>query len=107
VLNTVTTNLGVDIAAPTGAPVRVVANGKVTAITWQRGYGNLLIISHADGYYTVYTHLADLNVALNDEVTAEQIIGTVGETGSLPGATLHFQVWNREEALNPEDWLRP
>jgi len=107
VLNTVTNNLGIDIATPLGAPVRSVATGRVTAITWQRGYGNLMIISHADGYYTVYTHLADINVALNDEVAAEQVIGAVGETGSLPGATLHFQIWNREEALNPEDWLHP
>jgi murein DD-endopeptidase MepM/ murein hydrolase activator NlpD len=107
VLNTVTNNLGIDIATPIGAPVRSVAKGRVTAITWQRGYGNLMIISHADGYYTVYTHLADINVALNDEVAAEQVIGAVGETGSLQGATFHFQIWNREEALNPEEWLRP
>lgn len=107
VLNTVTNNLGIDIATPLGAPVRSVATGRVTAITWQRGYGNLMIISHADGYYTVYTHLADINVALNEEVAAEQVIGAVGETGSLQGVTLHFQLWNREEALNPEDWLHP
>jgi len=109
VLNTITNNLGIDIAPQggVGAPVRSVANGRVTAITWQRGYGNLMIISHAEGYYTVYTHLADLNVSLNEDVAAEQVIGTVGETGSLLGTTLHFQVWNREEALNPEDWLRP
>ncbi|MDZ7363138.1 MAG: peptidoglycan DD-metalloendopeptidase family protein [candidate division KSB1 bacterium] len=109
VLNTITNNLGIDIAPQdgVGATVRSVASGKVTAITWQRGYGNLMIISHGEGYYTVYTHLADLNVSLNEEVAAEQVIGTVGETGSLQGATLHFQIWNREEALNPEDWLRP
>ncbi len=109
VLNTVTNNLGIDIAPQggAGAEVRSVAAGRVTAITWQRGYGNLMIISHSDGYYTVYTHLADINVALNEEVAAEQIIGAVGDTGSLQGATLHFQLWNREEALNPEDWLRP
>lgn len=107
VLNTVTMNLGIDIAASVGAPVRCVAHGRVTALTWQRGYGNLVIISHADGYYTVYTHLADISVALNDEVAAEQEIGTVGETGTLAGTALHFQLWNREEALNPEDWLRP
>ncbi|MGH7598531.1 MAG: murein hydrolase activator EnvC family protein [bacterium] len=106
-LNTVTTNLGIDIAAPAGAPVRSVASGRVTALTWQRGYGNLMIISHADGYYTVYSHLADIGVALNDEIAAAQTIGAVGETGSLQGPTLHFQVWQREEALNPEEWLRP
>jgi murein DD-endopeptidase MepM/ murein hydrolase activator NlpD len=109
VLNTITNNLGIDIAPQggVGAPVRSVASGRVTAITWQRGYGNLMIISHGEGYYTVYTHLADLNVSLNEDIVAEQVIGTVGETGSLLGTTLHFQVWNREEALNPEDWLRP
>ncbi|MDZ7291094.1 MAG: peptidoglycan DD-metalloendopeptidase family protein [candidate division KSB1 bacterium] len=107
VLNTVTMNLGIDIAAPTGTPVYSVANGRVTAITWQRGYGNLMIISHSDGYYTVYSHLADINVSLNEEVAAEQMIGTVGDTGSMQGSTLHFQVWRREEALDPEDWLRP
>jgi septal ring factor EnvC (AmiA/AmiB activator) len=107
VLNTITSNLGIDIAAPSGTPVRSVASGRVTAITWQRGYGNLMIISHADGYYTVYSHLADIGVALNDEIAAEQTIGAVGETGSLQGPTLHFQVWQREEALNPEEWLRP
>jgi septal ring factor EnvC (AmiA/AmiB activator) len=105
-LNTVTSNLGIDIAAPVGTPVRSVASGRVTAITWQRGYGNLMIISHADGYYTVYSHLADIGVALNDEVAAAQTIGAVGETGSLQGPTLHFQVWQREGALNPEEWLR-
>jgi septal ring factor EnvC (AmiA/AmiB activator) len=107
ILNTVTSNLGIDIAAPEGTPVRSVASGRVTAITWQRGYGNLLIISHADGYYTVYSHLADIGVALNDEIAAGQTIGAVGETGSLQSPTLHFQVWQREEALNPEEWLRP
>lgn len=107
VLNTVTTNLGIDIAAPLGTPVHSVASGRVTAITWQRGFGNLLIISHADGYYTVYSHLADISVALNDEVASGQMIGTVGETGSLQSPTLHFQVWLREEAQDPQAWLRP
>jgi septal ring factor EnvC (AmiA/AmiB activator) len=108
VLNTVTTNLGIDIVAQGGidTPVRSVAPGRVTAITWQRGYGNLVIINHSDGYYTVYTNLGDIMVSLNEEVTAEQTIGTIGESGSLQSPKLHFQVWNRSQALNPEDWLR-
>jgi murein DD-endopeptidase MepM/ murein hydrolase activator NlpD len=109
VLNTITTNLGIDIVPQggIGAPVRSIASGRVTAITWQRGYGNLVIISHAEGYYSVYTHLADINVALNEEVATAQTIGVIGDGGSLQGPSLHFQIWKREEALNPEEWLRP
>jgi septal ring factor EnvC (AmiA/AmiB activator) len=109
VLNTVTTNLGIDIAPQggIGAPVSSVARGRVTAITWQRGYGNLVIVSHSNGYYTVYTHLADIAVSLNEEVDAGQVIGTLGDSGSPQEPKLHFQVWNRTQALNPEEWLRP
>jgi septal ring factor EnvC (AmiA/AmiB activator) len=108
VLKTITTNLGIDIAPSggVGAPVRSVASGRVTAITWQRGYGNLVIISHADGYYTVYTHLADIAVSLNDYVSPMQTIGTVADTGSPQEPKIHFQVWNRAQAMNPEEWLR-
>jgi murein DD-endopeptidase MepM/ murein hydrolase activator NlpD len=109
VLKTVTTNLGIDIVprSGVGAPVYSVAPGRVTAITWQRGYGNLVIISHSDGYYTVYTNLGDIAVSLNEDVAAAQTIGTVGETGSLQEPKFHFQVWNRSQALDPEEWLRP
>ncbi|MDZ7343283.1 MAG: peptidoglycan DD-metalloendopeptidase family protein [candidate division KSB1 bacterium] len=108
VLKTITTNLGIDIAPSggVGAPVRSVAPGRVTAITWQRGYGNLVIISHADGYYTVYTHLADIAVSLNENVSAMQTIGSVADTGSPQEPKFHFQVWNRSQAMNPEEWLR-
>jgi len=105
VLKTVTEHLGVDIAAPAGSPVRCVAAGKVTALTWQRGHGNLLIVSHAKGYFTIYTHLDDILVAPNDVVNAGQTLGTVGEAaGETP--VLHFQIWLHSQHLNPEEWLR-
>ncbi len=111
VLKTITTNLGIDIAAAAGTSVRCVAAGKVTTITWQRGYGNLLIINHADGYYTVYTRLAEIFVNLNENVAAGQLIGTVAEAPAGQQATLHFQIWQRtkearSQDLNPEEWLQ-
>jgi septal ring factor EnvC (AmiA/AmiB activator) len=104
-LKTVTENIGIDIQANAGAPVKVVASGRVTVITWQRGRGNIVIVSHYGGYYTVYTHLEEIRVDLQEEVAIGQTIGTVGESGSLKGPMLHFEIWHGAEKLNPEDWL--
>ncbi len=104
-LKTVTENIGIDIRADLGAPIFSVASGTVTAITWQRGRGNIIIISHYGGYYTVYTHLKELLVNLLEEVEMGQEIGNVGESGSLSGPILHFEVWKGTTKVNPEHWL--
>ena len=104
-LKTVTENLGIEIRAPLGTPVKSVDGGQVQTITWQRGRGNIIIISHDDGYYTVYTHLADIRVNTMDYIESGQVIGTVGDSGSLHGPVLHFQIWKNTENLDPEDWL--
>ena len=106
VLKTITDNLGIDIKVPVGTEVHAVAAGKVTAITWQRGRGNLVIVNHGGGYYTVYTHLDEIYVQLQQDVVAGQTIGAVGEAGSSETPVLHFQVWNKFEHLNPENWLQ-
>ncbi|NIA30155.1 MAG: peptidoglycan DD-metalloendopeptidase family protein [Actinobacteria bacterium] len=105
ILKTITENLGIEIKAPLGAPVVAVDAGQVATITWQRGQGNIIIISHDDGYYTVYTHLAEIRVSLQEFVDQGQVIGTVGDSGSLSGPVLHFQIWKNTRNLNPEDWL--
>jgi len=104
-LNTVTENLGIEIKAQLGNPVITVDDGVVQTITWQRSRGNIIIISHDNGFYTVYTHLQDIRVAESQPVKRGQTIGTVGDTGSLIGPVLHFQIWKNTTNLNPEEWL--
>ncbi len=104
-LQTVTENIGIDIQAPQGSPVQVVARGTVTAIEWQRGLGNIVIVRHYGGYYSVYAHLEEILVNHQDEVHMGQRIGKVGESGSLKGPILHFEIWKGAEKLNPEKWL--
>ncbi|MFQ5649048.1 MAG: murein hydrolase activator EnvC family protein [bacterium] len=104
-LKTVTENIGIDIQAPMGSPVQAVASGKVTAIEWQRGLGNIVIIRHYGGYYSVYTHLEEILINLLQEVQMGEVIGNVGESGSLKGPVLHFEIWKGTEKLNPEQWL--
>ncbi|MBN2411199.1 peptidoglycan DD-metalloendopeptidase family protein [candidate division KSB1 bacterium] len=105
VLRTITENLGIEIKAPLGAPVIAVDEGQIQTITWQRGLGNIIIISHDDGYYTVYTHLDEINIQPMQNVSKGEIIGTVGDTGSMNGPILHFQIWKNTKSLNPEDWI--
>ncbi len=105
VLKTVTENIGIEIKAPLGSPVQVVASGVVTTITWQRGRGNIVIVKHYGGFYSVYAHLEEILVNSFDKVQMGDAIGSVGESGSLKGPVLHFEIWSGTDKLNPEAWL--
>src|SRR5690606_14986233 len=89
---TVTEHKGVDIGAPAGAPVHAVAEGKVAYAGWMRGYGNLLVVDHGSGYHTLVAHLAELLPKVGDAVAVGERIGRVGDTGSLKGAYLYFEL---------------
>lgn len=102
---TITENIGIDIESTFGSEVRAVSRGVVTAITWQRGRGNIIIVNHGAGYYSVYTHLSQILVKIDDEVESGQVIGNVGDSGSLRGPLLHFEIWKNNQVLNPEEWL--
>ncbi|MBD3377701.1 peptidoglycan DD-metalloendopeptidase family protein [candidate division KSB1 bacterium] len=104
-LNTVTENLGIEIQASPGSNVFAVDDGLVQTITWQRGRGNIVIVSHDNGFYTVYTNLGQILVESQQSVKQGQPIGTVGEVGTLNGPVLHFQIWKNTQNLNPEEWL--
>jgi septal ring factor EnvC (AmiA/AmiB activator) len=98
---------GIDIEAGEGANIAAVFPGQVVYTGWFRGYGNLIIVDHGGEYYTVYAHAADIRVTEGDEVKQGQIIGTVGDTGSLQGPRLYFEVRHEGKPQDPTQWLRP
>jgi len=105
--NVVTPNNGIDIAAPIGTAVRAVAKGRVDYTAEDYGtYGQIVILNHGDSYYTLYAHLSEILVSVGQQVTSGQVIGRSGDTGSLKGAVLHFEVRRGGTALNPQDWLQ-
>jgi septal ring factor EnvC (AmiA/AmiB activator) len=103
---TVTSQTGIDVRAPLGTPVRAVWSGKVAHAGWFRGFGNLLIVDHGDGMYSLMAHLDQLQKALGDTVRTGEEVGTVGETGSLKGPYLYFELRDGQRPLDPEPWLR-
>lgn len=102
---TVTVLNGIEIQAPLGHPVRAVYDGEVVFATWFQGYGKLLIVRHPHKVYTLYGHLADFSVGEGESVRQGQEIGWVGETGSLSGPQLYFEVREEGKPVDPEEWL--
>ena len=97
---------GVDIEANEGKDVAAVFGGHVVYTGWFKGYGNLIILDHDNEYYTLYAHMADIGVKEGDDVRQGQRIGTVGDTGSLDGPRLYFEVRYQGKPQDPEQWLR-
>jgi septal ring factor EnvC (AmiA/AmiB activator) len=97
---------GVDIEAGEGTEVEAVFAGHVVYTGWFKGYGNLIILDHGHEYFTLYAHVADIHVKEGDEVRQGQRVGTVGDTGSLTGPRLYFEVRYQGKPQDPEQWLR-
>jgi septal ring factor EnvC (AmiA/AmiB activator) len=100
-------NNGIEIESVAGGEVVAVSEGKVIYSSSLRGYGNLVILEHDDGYYTLYARLSEIWVSLNQVVDRLQAIGTVGENGLSFQPTLHFEIREGKYPCNPLEWLRP
>ncbi|MCF8045529.1 MAG: peptidoglycan DD-metalloendopeptidase family protein [Desulfarculaceae bacterium] len=96
---------GIDIRVERGEPVRSVFHGKVMFAEWFKGYGNLMIINHGENYYTLYAHLEEFFKTRGDMVEEGEVIATAGDTGSIKGLCLHFEVRFHGEPVNPLKWL--
>lgn len=94
-------HLGVDYAAPTGAPVRSVGDGVVDFAGWQNGYGNVVQVRHANDRTTLYAHLSRIDVRKGQRVEQSQRLGAVGATGWATGPHLHFEIRVNGQHQNP------
>lgn len=103
---TVTSHSGWDLRAPPGTEVQAIAAGKVVYADWLKGYGQLVIVDHGEHYHSLVAHLGTLAVAVGDVVTQGQQLGTVGDTGSLRGTVLYFELRERGRPVDPADWLQ-
>jgi len=99
-------NDGINIAAPLGTPVRATENGVVVyAGNELRGFGNLLLIRHADGWVSAYAHNESLLVTRGETVKRGQTIARVGASGNVPSPQLHFELRRGTEAVDPREYL--
>ena len=103
---TVVPHPGLDIDAEIGKSIRAVFDGEVRFASWLEGYGLMVILDHGDGVLSVYTHASVLQVEKGNTVMRGDILARVGETGSLRGPYLYFEMRESGKAVDPIRWLR-
>lgn len=96
---------GLDIAAPTGTPVKAAASGTVTFSGYKGSYGWLMVISHGNGVDTYYGHCSKLYLSAGAKVQQGQTIAAVGSTGNSTGSHLHLEVRVNGIAYNPQNFV--
>src|SRR5262249_46882198 len=103
---TVVPHPGLDIDAPEGSPFRSVFDGKIAFAAPLHGYGLTAIVDHGGGVLSVYAHAGVLVVSVGDSVTRGQELGRVGDSGSLRGPYLYFELREGGKPVDPTAWLR-
>jgi murein DD-endopeptidase MepM/ murein hydrolase activator NlpD len=101
----VETHKGLDISGPFGASVKAMAKGEVEFAGVRGGFGNCIILKHANGFETLYGHLSKILVKAGDQINIGQEIGKIGSTGRSTGPHLHYEVHRNGQKINPQSFL--
>lgn len=97
---------GIDLACPTGTPIKATQKGSVAFVGYSNVFGNYIIINHGNGYQSLYAHLSKTMVARGQNVSQGTQIGLVGSTGYSTGSHLHFTVYKNGKLVNPSTLVK-
>jgi murein hydrolase activator len=97
---------GIDIDAPVGEEIRAVEKGTVVYADRFAGYGKMIIIDHGERYYTIYGHLSEILRKTGNEVKRGEVLGKAGDSDSLAGSKLYFEMRKDGHSVDPLPWLR-
>src|SRR5262245_37561928 len=97
---------GIDIEAPVGEEIKAVEKGKVVFAESFSGYGRMVIVDHGERYFSVYAHLSEILKKMGDPVKRGEALGRVGDSDSLVGARLYFEMRKDGKSIDPLPWFR-
>lgn len=93
---------GIDILDPVGTPIKSIADGVIIEASFGRlGWGNTVVVQHANGLSSRYAHMDKINMIVGDQINKDQVLGTVGMTGWTTGPHLHLEVYQNGRAIDP------
>jgi len=105
-LNITSFRNGINIKTDRGEPIHAVSAGTILYSDWFKGYGNMVIIDHGNNYYTVYANAEEIFKEKGNTVEIGEVIATVGDTGSITGPGLYFEVRHHGKSINPLLWIK-
>jgi septal ring factor EnvC (AmiA/AmiB activator) len=104
--NSYTMNNGISIATPSGSDVHAVYEGKVIFAEYFKGYGNMVIVDHGGGYFSLYAHNANISKKVGTNVGKNDILATAGDVDSPNGPMLYFEIRYQGKPIDPTPWVR-
>ena len=103
--NTYVQRKGIEIRTDEGSAIRSVMSGVVVFADWLKGYGQVVILDHANGFFSLYAHASKLLVKVGEQVAIGYVIGETGDTGLTGDSTLYFELRQGAQAVDPLTWL--
>jgi murein hydrolase activator len=104
--NSFTFNNGISIAAPLNSDIKTVYDGEVIFADKFKGYGNMIIIDHGGGYFTLYAHASSILKKVGTTVSKNEVVAHVGDTDSSAGSQLYFEIRYQGKPVDPGPWLK-
>jgi len=104
--NSYTFSKGLSIASGAGSDIRAIYDGSVIFSDYFKGYGNMIIIDHGGGYFSLYAHAARILKKVGADVARNETVATVGDTDSSRGPLLYFEIRHQGKPVDPADWVR-
>jgi len=105
-LNTVIFQNGIEISTKWGEEIKAIYEGTILYADWFKGYGNIIIIDHGNSYYSISAHLSKVFKSAGDRIEAGEVIALAGDTGSLKGPCLYFELRHHGKPIDPLKWLQ-
>jgi septal ring factor EnvC (AmiA/AmiB activator) len=104
--NSYTVSNGISIAAPAGSDIHAVYDGQVIFADYFKGYGNMVIIDHGAGYFSLYAHTAKIMKKIGVSVVRNEVVASVGDSDSTRGPMLYFEIRYQGKPTDPAAWVR-
>ncbi|MDD2336650.1 MAG: peptidoglycan DD-metalloendopeptidase family protein, partial [Geobacteraceae bacterium] len=104
--NSYTFSNGISIAAPIGADVRSIYSGTIVFSGYFKGYGNMVIVDHGDGFFSLYAHNSKVYKRVGSNVASNEVLASVGDVDSPQGSSLYFEIRYQGKPIDPAPWVR-
>jgi septal ring factor EnvC (AmiA/AmiB activator) len=104
--NSYTVSNGISIAAPAGSDIHAVYDGQVIFADYFKGYGNMVIVDHGAGYFSLYAHIAKIMKKVGASVVRNEVVASVGDSDSTRGPMLYFEIRYQGKPTDPAAWVR-